>query len=132
MKAMRDRGYYWKEEGGASSAEFALVVIPFLTLIFFIIGMSMMFYANHTLQYAAEAAARCYSVDVTNCGDGATTNAAAAQTYAAAHYSGPNIAPVFVASATGCGHTVTGTASFPLNAVIVSVSVPLSASACFP
>ena len=55
---MRGSVPYLQEEKGASSAEFALVVIPFLVMVFAIIGVSIMFYANHTLQYAAEAAAR--------------------------------------------------------------------------
>lgn len=118
---------YWKNENGSGAAEFALVVIPFLALVFAIIGLSMMVYANNSLQYAAEKAARCFAVNVTSC---ATTGAT--QTYAAAQYAGPNIAPVFVASTAGCGHTVTGTATLTLDAVVTSLSVPLTASACFP
>ena len=124
---MRRAQGYWKDECGASSAEFALVVVPFLALIFAIIAMSMMMYTNQSLQYATEAAARCFAVDVSNC-----PPAGAAQTYASNRYTGPNIGPAFVATATGCGHTVTGTASLPLDAVVISITVPLSASACFP
>lgn len=125
---MRGRHHgYWKNENGAAAAEFVLVMIPFLALVFGIIGLCLMFYANQTLQYAAEAAARCFSVNVTSC---ATTGAT--QTYATNHYSGPNISPVFVANTTGCGHTVTGTASFTLNAVVTTITVPLSAAACYP
>ena len=124
---MRTRGGYWKNERGGGAAEFALVVIPFMALIFMIINLSMMFYANQTLQFAAEAAARCYSVDSVNC---STTGAA--QIYATGRYSGPNIGAAFVATASGCGHTVNGTGNFPLNAVFVNVTVPLSATACFP
>jgi Flp pilus assembly protein TadG len=124
---MMARGGYWKNEKGAGAAEFALVVIPFMAMIFMIINVSMMFYANQTLQFAAEAAARCYSVDSINC-----SSTGATQTYATGRYSGPNISPTFVASAVGCGHTVTGTANFPLSAVFVNISVPLSATACFP
>jgi Flp pilus assembly protein TadG len=124
----RKEGGYWKNENGASAAEFTLVLIPFLALVFGIVSLCMMFYANHTLQYAAEAAARCASVGrFTNC-----TNTTAVQNYALSHYSGPNITPVFVATTAGCGHTVTGTASFPLNAIVINIAVPLSATACFP
>jgi len=123
----RARVGYWKDETGAGAAEFALVLLPFLALIFGIIEVSLMMYANQTLQYATEAAARCYSINSATCGTIGT-----AQAYAATRYSGPNIAPTFVASATGCGHTVTGTANFPLTAVVISMTVPLSATACFP
>ena len=124
---MRAPVHYLREEKGASSAEFALVVIPFLVMVFAIIGVSLMFYANHTLQYAAEAAARCYAVDAGNC-----STPGAAQTYATSHYTGPAISPVFVASATGCGHTVTGTGSLTLDVIVFSQTIPLSASACYP
>ncbi len=118
---------YWRDEQGAGAAEFALVLLPFLALIFGIIGLSTMFYANHTLHYATKAAARCFAVNVTSC---PTTGAT--QAYAASRYSGPDIAPVFVATTAGCGHTVTGNANFTLDAVVTSITVPLSATACFP
>jgi Flp pilus assembly protein TadG len=118
---------YLKDENGTGAAEFALVVIPFMALVMGIIGVSTMMYANHTLQYAVEAAARCFSVNAASC---STTTAA--QTFATNRYSGPNIAPVFVANTSGCGHTVTGTANFTLDAIVVDITVPLSATACFP
>jgi Flp pilus assembly protein TadG len=118
---------YLRDQNGASSAEFVLVLIPFLTIFLGIIGVSMLMYANHTLQYAVEAAARCYAVNVATC-----PSTGATQTYAASRYGGPTVAPTFVASATGCGHTVTGTVNFNLKAAIVNVTIPLSATACFP
>lgn len=119
---------YWREERGAGAAEFAIVVLPFSVLIFAIIHLCLMFYANQNLQYAVEAAARCSSVmSTTTC-----NNSTAVQNYAAALYKGPNISPSFVYAATGCGHTVTGTGSYAMNAVVVTTSVPLSSTACFP
>jgi len=118
---------YWKDECGSGAAEFVIVLIPFAALIFAIIHLCLMFYANQTLQFATEAGARCYSVDSVNCN---TTGAV--QTYASGKYKGPNISPTFVAAATGCGHTVTGTGSYSFNAVVGRFTVPLSATACFP
>lgn len=118
---------FLKDENGAGAAEFVLVVIPFMALVMGIIGLSTMMYANHNLQYAVEAAARCFSVNATSCSTIGDT-----QTYAATRYSGPNISPVFVANSGGCGHTVTGTANFTLDAIVVDINVPLSATACFP
>jgi Flp pilus assembly protein TadG len=122
-----ERQGYWRNENGASAAEFALMVVPFLIMVFAVIGLSMMMYANQSLQYATEAAARCFAVDVTSC-----ATAGDAQTYAANHYSGPNIAPVFTATTAGCGHTVTGSADLSLDVIVISITIPLSASACFP
>ena len=124
---MKRLGRYWKDEHGSGAAEFAIVLLPFVVLIFAIIHLCLMFYANQTLQFATEAAARCYSVDSINC---STTGAV--QLYAAGRYKGPNITPTFVATATGCGHTVNANGSYQLNAVVVNVSVPLTATACFP
>jgi len=124
---MRRFSRYWTDESGSGAAEFAIVLLPFVVLIFAIIHLCLMFYANQTLQFATEAAARCYSVDSINC---STTGAV--QLYAAGRYKGPNITPTFAATATGCGHTVNGSGSYQLNAVVVNVSVPLTATACFP
>lgn len=118
---------FWRDEFGGGAAEFAIVFLPFAALVFGIIHMSLLFYANQSLQFATEAAARCYSVDSTNC-----ATAGAAQTYASGRYAGPNIGATFVAIAGGCGHTVTGTGTYSFNAVVASFSVPLSVTACFP
>jgi len=118
---------YWRNESGAAMAEFALVLLPFTAMIFAIIYGALMFYANQTLQYATEAAARCYSVDAATC-----NSTTAVRNYAAGRYKGPNIGASFTATATGCGHTVTGTGSFPINIVVWSTSIAMNASACFP
>ena len=118
---------FCREEFGGSAAEFAIVVLPFGALIFAIIHLCMLFYANQSLQFATEAAARCYSVDSTNCG---TTGAV--QTYASGRYAGPNIGATFNPAATGCGHTVTGQGNYTVNAVVISKTVTLNATACFP
>jgi hypothetical protein len=118
---------YLRDEEATAAAEFAFVLPIFLTLVLTILGMSLMLYANTTLHYAAEEAARCYSVKTAICSD-----ATATQNYALSHYTGPDVTPVFVASATGCGHTVSATGSYPFNAVLVNISIPLSTTACFP
>jgi len=124
MKSMKR---FFRDEFGGSAAEFAIVVLPFGALIFAIIHLCMLFYANQSLQFAAEAAARCYSVDSTNCG---TTGAV--QTYALGRYAGPNISASFTPTATGCGHTVAGTGSYTVNAVVIRKTITLNATACFP
>src|SRR6185369_7904613 len=118
---------FWRQQSGSGAAEFTLVLIPFSAIVFGIIHACLLFYANQALQFSAEAAARCYSVDANNC---ATTGAV--QSYASGKYAGPNIGATFVATATGCGHTVTGSGNYSLNAVVISRSIPLSATACFP
>ena len=118
---------FCRDEFGGSAAEFAIVVLPFGALFFAIIHLCMLFFANQSLQFATEAAARCYSVDSINCG---TTGAV--QNYAAGHYGGPNIGAVFTPTASGCGHTVAGTGSYTVNAVVIRKTVTLNSTACFP
>jgi Flp pilus assembly pilin Flp len=127
--SMRTR--YLRDENGASAAEFALVLIPFVGLVLAIIGLSMLLYANQTLQYATEKAARYYSVQTAN-NSGTPPPTASVQTYAQNAYTGPNITPSFTAATAACGYRVTGTATFPLSTGLVNISVPLSASSCFP
>lgn len=127
---MRNRlPFYLQSEGGAGAAEFALVLFPFLALVFGIIGLSMLLYANQTLQYTTQAAARYYSVQTAN-GSNPTTGAVA--TFAQSVYTGPGISPTFVATTGSCGYQVTGTANFPLNVGLFSRTLTLQSHACYP
>lgn len=131
---MRAFFYFLRDEKGASAAEFALVVIPFIALVLGIIGLSTLLYANQTLQFATEKAARYYSVQTANAANtsSALPTASDIQTYAQNAYAGPSISPNFSASPAACGYQVTGSASFPLNTGIYNTSVALTSSACFP
>lgn len=125
---MRGALIFLNDEHGATAAEFGLVLIVFLALVFGIIGLSDTIWANTTLQVATEAAARCASVTPTVCNSPSTI-----QSYGTSHYKGPSIGPTFTYTAgASCGHKVSGAATIPLDAVVVNLSVPLSASACFP
>ena len=118
-------------DDGTSAVEFALVLGPFITLVMGGLGLGFVLWANTTLHFAAEDAARCGVVKTTVC----TNNPADIVTYANSHYNGPNISPVFTATNSGCGAgswTVTATATYPLNTGLVNLSVPLTATACFP
>lgn len=122
--------HYVREAGGASAAEFALVMIPFIGLVLAIIGGSMIFYANESMQYATEAAARYWSVQ--NANTGTVLSPGTVQSYASNAYTGPGISPTFVAATGSCGYQVTGTATFPLNIGIYSQNITLQSHACFP
>ena len=125
---------FWREGTGASAVEFALVLPAFIALSVGTINLCIVLYANSTLHYTVDDAARCMSVRTTICTSTATT-----QTYALNHYSGPGVAPSFTATSTTCGGAggapgskVTGTATYQLNTGLMNISVPLSATACFP
>jgi len=83
-------------------------------------------YSAAGLHDAVEQAARCYSVNAGQCGSDTAT-----QTYAQHQYYGVN-SPTFTASIQSCGHQVAATVTIPLVAVVENLSVPLSATACFP
>ena len=124
---------FLNDDHGASSAEFALVLFPFMGLVFAFIGMGFLLYANSTLQWAVQDAARCAAIKTTIC-----DNLADTQTYANQHYSGPNIAVRFTAYAkdnTHCGphgYAVQGTAIFPLRTGLYNRDITLQAEACYP
>ena len=115
-------------QDGSSVVEFALVA-PIL--IMFIIGgmyMSMLGFTASSLRFAAQAGARCASINTTSC-----TNAASIQTYASQQFI--NITgntATFTASTPACGNKVVASINFPLLTGTSNISVPLSASACFP
>jgi Flp pilus assembly protein TadG len=112
---------------GSTAVEFAIILPCFLALTFGTINLCVALYANTALHYAADDAARCMSVKTTTCSSASVT-----QTYAVSHYNGPSISPSFTATTTTCGNQVTGTATFQLNAILANISVPLSATSCFP
>ena len=117
-----------RDRRGAAAVEFAMVLPAFLSLMVGGVYTAQLLYASSSLRYAAEAAARCASINTTTCTGNAST-----QTYALGKYMGPAYpAPTFVSSSAACGHNVTGSMTFVLNAGITSFNVPLSASACFP
>ena len=116
-------------ESGVAAVDFAIIVTAFISMMFGIINIGLILWDLGSMQYAVEAAARCASVDATNCG-----SANAIQTFALTQYYGESLASnPFTYAATGCGHTVTASYTYSLNLPLVTTySVPLAATACFP
>ena len=123
---MRRLSGWRRDQAGASALEFALVVPIVVALTLGGINLCLLLYANTTLHYAVDDAARCMSVKTLVC-----TSPGATQTYALASYKGPAISPTFTAVAAACGSQVTGTATYQLNAVLVNFPVAMSAVSCF-
>jgi hypothetical protein len=123
---MRELLRYLRSERGTTAAEFALVVLPFIALVLSIIFGGFLLYTNTALQYATEAASRCWEVQTTVC-----TSGAVAGQYATSHYYGL-VAANFQHPSAACGHTIQGSATFPLNIGILDLSIPLKAQACYP
>lgn len=112
---------------GTAAIELALVLPLFVLLILGSLSASSLGFSVASMNYAVEAAARCAAVNTTLCATPSST-----VLYALSRYSGPSISPVFAYSATGCGNTVTATATFSFNLVPQFTNLPLSVSACHP
>jgi Flp pilus assembly protein TadG len=111
---------------GSAAVEFALVFPPFVMFLVGILYVCLVVYSAASLRFAVEQAARCYSVNASQCGSAST-----AQTYAQNKYYGLSN-PTFTASTPSCGHQVSATLTLALNAVFKSWNIPLSATSCFP
>jgi Flp pilus assembly protein TadG len=112
---------------GATAVEFAFILPVFAMLTLGTISAAQLASVVSSMNYAVEEAARCFAVNKTVCGSSATT-----VTYAKGKYLGPSAMPAFVANTTGCGFTVTATATFKLEIAVSSIDVPLAAAACYP
>jgi Flp pilus assembly pilin Flp len=128
MSSLRFIAGFLRDERAAASAEFALVVPAFLTLMFATINGSIMMSAITQMHYAAERAARCLSVDV-----GGACTAGGIDGYAKGFYNGPSMAGLAFAATPNlpCGNQVVGSGTYELVAGFASTSVSLSATACY-
>jgi Flp pilus assembly protein TadG len=111
---------------GNAAVEFAMLLPALATLIVGGIYVGLLMYSISGLHTAVEQAARCYSVSATQCND-----SSAVQTYAQNQYYGIST-PSFIASAASCGHQVSGSVTITFSAVLTEVTVPVSATSCFP
>ena len=111
---------------GSTAVEFGLLLPAFASLVVGTLYTGLCVYSATGLHSAVEQAARCYSVNATLCGSQSAT-----VTYAQTQYYCVN-SPTFTASTASCGHQVSGTVTVALADMFSSLSIPLSATACFP
>ena len=115
-------------ESGTTAIEFALVAPVFIFLVIGIAFLCMAMAVAGSMHYAVEEGARCASVRKMVCSDEDTTI-----TYTKAHYFGPGGVPTFAYNpAAACGHSVTASISYVVDMGLKTVTVPISAAACFP
>jgi Flp pilus assembly protein TadG len=115
-----------RSESGSTAVEFGLLLPAFASLMVGTLYTGLVVYSAAGLHSAVEQAARCYSVNATTCGSSSAT-----VTYAQGQYHGIN-SPNFTASTVACGHQVSGTVTVGLNDMFANLSIPLTATACFP
>ena len=127
---MRTRGNLkslFASDGGAAALEFAIVGPVFIMLTMGIIYLCLLLFSMASMQFAVEEGARCASVKTTVCTDSTSTI-----NYTNAAYYGPLTAPTFTYANAACGHSVSSSTNFALFIGFTTLTVPLSAAACYP
>jgi Flp pilus assembly protein TadG len=119
----------WRNDSGTSAVEYAIVAPVFIGLIVSSFYFCMGLYMIGSLHYAVEEGARCASVKTLVCSDSSSTIA-----YTQAHYYGPSAdTPTFTYTANlACGNSVSASTNFVANLGLKTVTIPMTASACFP
>lgn len=117
---------FMTRQSGATAVEFALVAPILFGLTIGGLWTGLVVFSAAGLHDAAEQAARCYSVNSSQC-----STATQAQTFAKNAYYGIS-SPTFTASLQACGHQVAATVTVQLSAIVTDLNVPLSANSCFP
>ena len=117
----------WDDNRGTTVIEFAMLAPVVITLLVgtFFLGLSLFLVGS--LHYAVEEGARCASVNTGVCTDASTTVA-----YAQSHYFGPSATPTFTFSAASCGNSLTASINYVMDLGMMRLTVPITASACFP
>lgn len=120
---------FLRDSGGATIVEFALVAPLLLMFLVGGINLSLLGFSIANLKYAAEAGARCASVNSTICTNGTTTAERAASEFMQLTAAPANFQADFAAA---CGKKVTGSMTFVINTGLARIDVPLTSTACFP
>ena len=116
----------WREQRGTTAVEFAIVSPVFIAMVLGLLALCICLFLVGSLHYSVEEAARCASVRTTVCKDATTTIA-----YAQSRYFGPST-PTFNYSAAACGNSVTASINYAAQLGLTQITVPVTASACFP
>ena len=116
-----------RDERGTTAIEMAILAPVFFLIIIGMVYVGLLMFTMGSMHYAVEAAARCASVETDIC-----SNAASTESYAMSKYFGGYVTPDFTYAAETCGQSVSADATFVLDLGVRKISIPLSATACFP
>jgi len=114
-------------DNGAAALEFAIVGPIFTAMLFGIVYLGLLLFSMASMHFAVEEGARCASVKTTVCNSSSATI-----NYTKAAYYGPVTTPSFVYADAACGHSVSSSTSFAFFIGVTTLTVPLSATACYP
>ena len=115
------------DQQGTTAVEFAIIAPVFIALLIGTIALCVALFLIGSLHFAVEDGARCASVKTTICSDAASTVA-----YTQSHYFGPDVSPTFTYAAAPCGSSVSASVSYSMNVGYRTITLPISATACFP
>jgi len=117
-----------RDARGTTAVEFAIIAPVFMLMVVGTLYLCMLLFTVGSLQYAVEESARCAAVKSTICSDSPSTIS-----YAQNHFYGSGIlTPTFTYTALTCGYQVKASASYIFNFGQSTMTVPISAQACFP
>jgi Flp pilus assembly protein TadG len=128
-----------KASDGSEAIEFALAAIPLFVFLLGVVEFARLYWTHSELQYAAEGAARCATVNCCSSGPtscGGSTGNTGVQNFAAGQLLGMSIPSSnlsnFQVTAASCGNQVTFnyTFNFLVGPIIPNSAITLSATAC--
>jgi Flp pilus assembly protein TadG len=128
-----------KASDGSETIEFALLAIPFFLFLLGVVEFARLYWTQSELQYAAEAAARCATVNCCSGGPascGGSTGNTGVQKFAAGQLLGMSVPSTnlsnFQVTGASCGNQVTFTYAFDfiVGPIIPNSTITLSATAC--
>lgn len=131
MASRRGMLRFLRDRGGASAAEFALILAPLIMLTLGSINAAVMVYTASALHFAVEKTARWTAIQTT-VGGGVAPGASAIQTFGESVYQGATPSVTFTATAPGCGSRIAGSAPYNFTTGLTSNVVSITASACYP
>jgi Flp pilus assembly protein TadG len=111
---------------GTSAVEFALVMPALITLLVGTFYVCMVLFSIGSLHFAVEESAHCAAVNTTVC-----RGSSQIITYAQNNYFGPATA-TFTYTSAACGNSVSASANYVVDLGLTKVTVPITATACFP
>jgi Flp pilus assembly protein TadG len=114
-----------RDQNGNAAVEMALLGVPLFMFVFAIINSGYALWLQNALESSVMQAARCATVNPSLCG-----TASQIQVYAAGQSGAGFDSAIFSFAQAGCGNQVSAT--YPLTLPFMSLSLNLSAQACYP
>jgi Flp pilus assembly protein TadG len=116
-----------RDQAGNLAVEFGLIAPALLLFILGIVEGGRLMWTQNALHYSVQEAARCATINKTNCG-----SATQIQSFAAGRSGAGFASSVFTATVASCGNRVSASYTMPLNIPFMSHSISLSAQSCYP